>query len=135
MARMTGDQLLARSLKKCGAEVIFYLLGGPCLELVGECEKEGIKCIDTRDERGASLMAQAYSRVTGKAGICITAAGAGTTNAVTGVSNAFIDSTPVIAIGGSTALLTREVGVFQEIDLLSIMKPITKRAWQIGRTE
>lgn len=135
MTRMTGDQLLARSLKKCGTEVVFYLLGGPCLELVGECEKEGIKCIDTRDERGASLMAQAYSRVTGKAGICITAAGPGTANAVTGVSNAFIDGTPVIAIGGSTALLTREVGVFQEIDLLSIMKPITKRAWQIGRTE
>jgi acetolactate synthase-1/2/3 large subunit len=132
---MTGDQLLARSLKKCGTEVVFYLLGGPCLELVGECEKEGIKCIDTRDERGASLMAQAYSRVTGKAGICITAAGPGTANAVTGVSNAFIDGTPVIAIGGSTALLTHEIGVFQEIDLLSIMKPITKEAWQIGRTE
>jgi acetolactate synthase-1/2/3 large subunit len=135
MVRITGNQLLARSLKRCGTEVIFYLMGGPCLELVAECMALGIKCIDTRDERGAALMAQAYSRVTGKVGVCITAAGPGTTNSVTGIASAFLDCTPVLAIGGSTALLTREMDVFQEIDLLNIMKPITKRAWQIARTE
>lgn len=135
MTRITGNQLLARSLRKCWAEVIFYLMGGPCLELVAECMEQGIKCIDTRDERSAAMMAQAYSRITGKVGICITAAGPGTTNIVTGVGSAFLDCAPMIAIGGSTALLTREMDVFQEMDLASIMKPITKRAWQISRTE
>lgn len=135
MSRISGDQLLARSLRKCGTEVIFYLMGGPCLQTVAECIEQGIHCLDTRDERGAVLMAQAYSRVSGKTGVCITASGPATTNIVTGLANAFSDGAPLIAIGGSTALATREVGVFQELDQLQIMKPVTKRAWQIARTE
>ena len=135
MSRITGNVLLARALRHFEVDTLFYLMGGPINHLVDECQKLDIRCLHVRDERAAAMMAQAYARVTGKVGIAITSPGGATTNMLTGIGSAFLDCAPVIAIGGSTTLGTREMGAFEEIDITNIMKPITKRAWQIPKTE
>jgi acetolactate synthase-1/2/3 large subunit len=74
------------------------------------------------------MMAHAYSRLTGKPGICFAASGPGTTNLLTGIGNSFLDATPVVALGGSSPLRDNGKGAFQEMDQLSIFKPVTKWA-------
>ena len=100
MAELTGNEILARCLKAQGVKDIFYIMGGPMLDVETECIKEGIRLIDTRHEQGAAYMAQAYSRVTQGPGVCIGASGPGALNLGTGLANALIDCCPVIALGG-----------------------------------
>jgi len=92
------------------------------------CAKEGIRPIDVRHEQAAALMAQAYSRLLQKPGVCMAASGPGVINLTTGIANALIDCAPVVAIGGSSAISQFGRQVFQEIDQLAIMKTCTKWA-------
>ncbi len=135
MSQITGHLLMVNTLRHLGVDTIFFLGGGPITEVITESHKLGIKCIDVRDERAAAMMAQAYARVTGKPGVAVSSPAGAVTNMVTGISSALLDCAPVVAIGGSTALGTRELGAFEEIDATSIMKPVTKQAWQIPKTE
>src|SRR5215469_15070948 len=104
MAELTGNDIVARCLKAQGVKDIFYIMGGPMLDVETACIKEGIRLIDTRHEQGASYMAQAYSRVTQGPGVCIGASGPGALNLGTGLANALIDCCPVIALGGSSPI-------------------------------
>jgi thiamine pyrophosphate-dependent acetolactate synthase large subunit-like protein len=128
MAEITGSEILARSLKNEGTEILFFLMGGPMLLAESSCIKEGIRPLDVRHEQAAALMAQAYSRLLQKPGVCMAASGPGVINLTTGVANALIDCAPVVAVGGSSpvGLIGRQA--FQEIDQLAIMKPCTKWA-------
>jgi acetolactate synthase-1/2/3 large subunit len=135
MAKIKGAVILARALKSIGVEVVFSLPGGPMPGVVDECQKLGTKLIFVRHEQAAAMMAHAYSRVAGKTGVCITASGPATVNAATGVSVAFDDSAPLIAIGGSAAMHSRAMGSFEEMDQVALMRPITKSAWQIQSAE
>lgn len=135
MSKVTGNELLSRSLHRLGVETLFFLSGGPINDVIFGCQSLGIRCIDVRDERAAALMAQAYARVTGKPGIAIASPAGATTNMATGLGSAFLDCAPVIAIGGSCSLAMRETGAFEEIDVASVMRPITKQSWVIPRTE
>src|SRR5919109_1374579 len=83
------------------------------------------KSIDVRHEQAAAMMAHAYSRLTGKPGICFAASGPGTTNLLTGIGNSFLDATPVVALGGSSPLTQNSRGAFQEMDQVSIFKRVT----------
>jgi acetolactate synthase-1/2/3 large subunit len=74
------------------------------------------------------MMAHAYSRLTGKPGICFAASGPGTTNLLTGIGNSYLDATPVIALGGASPIKENSRGAFQEMDQLAIFKPVTKWA-------
>jgi thiamine pyrophosphate-dependent acetolactate synthase large subunit-like protein len=136
MAELTGSEILAKTLKNEGTDILYFLMGGPMLLTETCCIKEGIRPLDVRHEQAAAFMAQAYSRVLQKPGVCMAASGPGVINLTTGIANAFVDCTPVVAIGGScpVGLLGRQV--FQEIDQVAIMKPCTKwsdRVYNIKR--
>jgi len=128
MADLTGSEILGRSLKNEGTKDLFFIMGGPMMLAEQSCVKEGIRPIDVRHEQAAALMAQAYSRVLQKPGVCMAASGPGVINLTTGVANALIDCCPVVAIGGSSAIRQFGRQTFQEIDQLAIMKGVTKWA-------
>jgi len=124
MPKVTGNDLVAQSLKNEGVNTVFYLTGGPMSDVARLCIEMQLKSIDVRHEQAAAMMAHAYSRLTGKPGICFASSGPGTTNLLTGIGNSFLDATPVVALGGSSPITQNSRGVFQEIDQLSIFKPV-----------
>ena len=101
MPQVTGNDLVVQTLKNEGVDTVFYLTGGPMSDVAGLCLEMQFKSIDVRHEQAAAMMAHAYSRLTGKPGICFAASGPGTTNLLTGIGNSFLDATPVVALGGS----------------------------------
>src|SRR5580693_7432745 len=131
MAELTGSEILAKSLKNEGTDVIFFIMGGPMLLAESSCIKEGIRMIDVRHEQAAAFMGQAYSRLLQKPSVCMAASGPGVTNLITGMANALIDCAPVVAIGGSSPISQFGRQVFQEIDQLELMKGCTKFADRI----
>src|SRR3990172_12599897 len=126
MAELTGNDILGRALKNEGTKDLFFIMGGPMMHAETACAKEGIRQIDARQEQAAALMAQAYSRLTQKPSVCMAASGPGVINLTTGVANALIDCAPVVAIGGSSAIMQFGRQTFQEIDQLAIMRGCTK---------
>ena len=128
MAQLTGSEILARSLKNEGTDILFFLMGGPMLLAEAFCIQEGIRPLDVRHEQSAALMGQAYSRLLQKPSVCMAASGPGVINLTTGIANAFVDCAPVVAIGGSSPIGQFGRQVFQEIDQVAIMKPMTKWA-------
>lgn len=98
------------------------------LETAAHCVEDGIRMIDVRHEQAAAMMAQAYARVSNRVGVCMACSGPGVTNLTTGIANALVDCTPVVAIGGSTAIGHLQKGAFQEVDQVAIMRPVTKWA-------
>jgi thiamine pyrophosphate-dependent acetolactate synthase large subunit-like protein len=131
MAELTGSEILARCLKKEAVDDLFFIMGGPMLLAESSCIREGIRMIDVRHEQAAAFMAQAYSRLLQKPGVCMAASGPGVTNLVTGVANALIDCCPVVAIGGSSPVSQFGRQVFQEIDQVAIMRGCVKHADRI----
>jgi thiamine pyrophosphate-dependent acetolactate synthase large subunit-like protein len=99
MAQVDGSQLMAEGLKEESVDTIFYIMGGPNILLSMHAERLGIRLIDVRHEQAAAMMAHAYSRVTGKVGVCMGAGGPGAANLLTGMANAFLDACPVLGLG------------------------------------
>lgn len=124
---------LARALAASGTDTLFYLMGGPIVQLAGSAAREGIRTIDFRHEQGASFAAHAYARVTGRPGVITAASGPAVTNLVTGVSNAYQDCAPLVVLGGAAPLATVGMGEFQSFDQLAIMRPVTK--WAVRATD
>ena len=131
MATITGSEVLAKALRTQGVDTMFYLMGGPMLETEAACIKLGIRAIDHRHEQAASFAAHAWTRVMRRPGVCMGCSGPGATNLVTGVATAFTDCAPLVAIGGASPRVYQGMEAFQEIDQLSVMKPITKWAERI----
>ena len=131
MATAIGSQILARALRRLDLDTMFYLMGGPMLAAESACIEEGIRSIDVRHEQAAAMMAHAYGRVLNKVGVCMAASGPATMNLVTGVSNAWADAAPLLAIGGASPVSQFDKGAFQEMDQLSVFKPITKWAERV----
>ena len=126
MAKTTGNDLVVKSLKDEGVDTVFYLTGGPMVDVASRCIEIGFRSVDVRHEQAAAMAAHAYSRVLGKPGVCFAASGPGATNLITGVGNAFLDAVPVVALGGASALSQAGMGAFQEMDQIGMFKPITK---------
>ena len=131
MGKVSGNQLVVRALLDEGIDTAFYLTGGPIVDVAREALAAGIQCVDTRHEQAASMAAHAYSRVSGKPGVCFAASGPGTTNLITGVGNAFLDAVPVVTLGGASAISQDGMGAFQEMDQVGMFRPITKWAERI----
>jgi acetolactate synthase-1/2/3 large subunit len=125
---MTGNEILARALKDHGVDVIFFLMGGPMIDCENACSQREIRMIDVRHEQAAAMMANAYSRLRRRPAVCMACSGPGATNLVTGLANAFVDSAPVVAIGGSTPVSQSGMGAFQETDQVAVFRPITRWA-------
>ena len=125
---MTGNEILARALKEHGVDVIFFLMGGPMIDCENACSQREIRMIDVRHEQAAAMMANAYSRLRRRPAVCMACSGPGATNLVTGVANAFVDSAPVVAVGGSSPVSQSGMGAFQETDQVAVFRPITRWA-------
>ncbi|HUC61991.1 MAG TPA: thiamine pyrophosphate-binding protein [Alphaproteobacteria bacterium] len=126
--KITGGHLVAKALKNEGVEVIFTLCGGHIIDIYDGCLDEGIKIIDVRHEQVAAHAADGYARMTGRPGCAVVTAGPGTTDAMTGVANAFRAESPFLLIGGQSALTQHKMGGLQDLPHVDIMQPITKFA-------
>jgi len=137
MTEMSGAKALIESLEKQKTEVIFGILGGAVLPIYDLFYKSKLRHILCRHEQGAAHAADGYARASGKAGVCMATSGPGATNLVTGITNAYMDSSPVIALTGqvpSTGSNTSYVigrDAFQEADIIGITTPITKHNFQV----
>jgi len=134
MANITGNELVAETLKRIGITDFFFIMGGPINEVLTHSMKRGIRGVDVRHEQAAAMSAHAYARVTNKPGLCMGASGPGTINLTTGLANALIDCSPVVAFGGSSPVSEYGNGAFQEIDQVAVMKPVTKWANRVYET-
>jgi thiamine pyrophosphate-dependent acetolactate synthase large subunit-like protein len=130
MGEVFGYELVARALQNEGADTMFFIMGGPMLGAQDTCRSLGMRIIDVRHEQAAAMMANAYARVTGKAGVCSTASGPAATNLLTGLAHALNDAAPVIALGGASPIHHFHTEAFQEVDQLSMMRPACKWAGQ-----
>ena len=125
--KKTGAQILCESLIKEGVEVIFGILGGAVLPIYDTFPQyPQLRHILVRHEQGAAHAADGYARATHKVGVCLATSGPGATNLVTGIANAHMDSSPIIAITGQVAKPFIGKDAFQEIDITGITLPITK---------
>ena len=134
MANITGNELVAEALKRIGITDFFFIMGGPINDVLTHSMKRGIRGVDVRHEQAAAMSAHAYARVTNKPGLCMGASGPGTINLTTGLANALIDCSPVVAFGGSSPVSEYGNGAFQEIDQVAVMKPVTKWANRVYET-
>ena len=138
MAQVDGSRLIAEGLKEEGVDTIFYIMGGPTFDLTIHADRLGLRLIDVRHEQAAAMMAHAYSRVTRKTGVCMGAGGPGALNLLTGIANAYLDACPVLALGGASSVSLYEIGDFQELDQVSIFRPVCKwtaRIYQARRAK
>jgi acetolactate synthase I/II/III large subunit len=125
--KLTGAQIVCESLVKEGVEVIFGFPGGTLLPFYDTLPGyPQLRHILVRHEQGAAHAADGYARATGRPGLCCATSGPGATNLVTGIANAYLDSSPVIAITGQVARPFIGKDAFQEIDITGITLPITK---------
>lgn len=134
MAEVDGNALVVKALKDEGVDTVFYITGGPMVDVASKCIEIGFNSVDVRHEQGASMAAHAYSRVLGKPGVCFAASGPGVTNLITGVGNAYLDAVPVVALGGASAMSQDGMGAFQEMDQVGMFTPITKLAERVKDT-
>jgi acetolactate synthase-1/2/3 large subunit len=132
---ISGGHLVARALKAEGIDVIFTLCGGHIIDIYDGCLDEGIKIVDVRHEQVAAHAADGYARVTGKPGCAVVTAGPGTTDAITGIANAFRAESPMLLIGGQGALDQHRMGSLQDLPHVDILRPITKFASSVLTTE
>jgi acetolactate synthase-1/2/3 large subunit len=132
---ISGGHLVAKALKAEGIDAIFTLCGGHIIDIYDGCIDEGIKIYDVRHEQAAAHAADGYARVTGRPGCAVVTAGPGTTDAVTGVANAFRAESPFLLIGGQAALSQHRMGGLQDLPHVDIMQPITKFATSVPSTE
>ena len=125
--QMTGAQSLVRALESAGAEIAFGIPGGAILPAYDPLfDSKKLRHVLVRHEQGAGHAAEGYAMATGKVGVCIATSGPGATNLVTPISNAYMDSTPIVAITGQVASTMIGSDAFQEADIRGITMPITK---------
>ncbi|MFC2056265.1 biosynthetic-type acetolactate synthase large subunit [Chloroflexota bacterium] len=130
--KMTGGQIICESLVKEGVEVIFGILGGSILPLYDVLPQyPQLRHILVRHEQGAAHAADGYARATEKVGVCFATSGPGATNLVTGIANAHLDSSPIVAITGQVARPFIGRDAFQEVDITGITLPITKHNYLV----
>jgi acetolactate synthase-1/2/3 large subunit len=137
MTKMSGAKALIESLERQNVDVMFGILGGAVLPIYDLLCKSKIRHILCRHEQGAAHAADGYARASGKAGVCMATSGPGATNLVTGIANAYMDSSPIIALtgqvptGGANTSYMIGRDAFQEADIIGITTPITKHNFQL----
>ncbi len=134
--KLNGAQILCESLVKEGVEVIFGFPGGALLPLYDVLPQyPQLRHILVRHEQGAAHAADGYARATGKVGVCLATSGPGACNLVTGIANAHLDSSPIVAITGQVARPFIGKDAFQEIDITGITVPITKHSYLLLKAD
>lgn len=135
--KISGAEILMRSLINEGVETIFGYPGGSIMPVFDALydHADDFHGVLVRHEQGAVHAAQGYARSSGKVGVCIVTSGPGATNTLTGISDAILDSTPVVVIAGQVSTSVLGTDAFQEIDFVGITQPITKWSYQIRHPE
>ena len=133
---MKGAEAIVKSLEKEGVEVIFGIPGGvsiPLYDVLYDSKK--IRHILVRHEQAAAHAAEGYARVSGKTGVCHATSGPGATNLTTGIVDAYMDSSPIVALTGQVATPFLGKDAFQETDPVGITMPATKHNFQLRSVE
>ncbi len=128
---MKASDLFVRALETEGVRYIFGIPGEENLDLLNSLKDSNIKLVLTRHEQAAGFMAATYGRLTGKTGVCLSTLGPGATNLVTPAAYAQLGAMPILMITGQKPIKTSKQGHFQIIDVVDMMKPITKHAMTI----
>jgi acetolactate synthase-1/2/3 large subunit len=131
--KMRGARLLLEALFREGVDTIFGYPGGAVLHIYDELVHVAprIRHILARHEQGAIHMAEGYSKATGKVGVVLVTSGPGATNTVTGIANAYMDSTPLVIITGQVPRKLIGTDAFQEVDTIGITRPCTKYNYMV----
>ncbi|PTX01250.1 acetolactate synthase 3 large subunit [Pararhodobacter aggregans] len=131
-SQMTGAKMVVQALKDQGVEVVFGYPGGAVLPIYDELfQQNEIRHVLVRHEQGATHMAEGYARSTGKPGVVLVTSGPGATNAVTGITDALMDSIPMIVLSGQVPTFLIGTDGFQEADTVGITRPCTKNNWLV----
>jgi len=128
---MKASDLFVKALENEGVEYIFGIPGEENLDMLESLRGSKIKLILTRHEQGAGFMAATYGRLTGKPGVCLATLGPGATNFTTPAAYAQLGAMPMIMITGQKPIKKSKQGQFQIVDIVELMRPITKYARQI----
>jgi acetolactate synthase-1/2/3 large subunit len=121
-----ASDLFVECLESEGVRYVFGIPGEETLDLNESLERSSITFIPVRHEQGGAYMADMYGRLTGRAGVCLGTLGPGATNLVTSVADAFLDHSPLVALTGQADLERMHKESHQYIDVVSILKPVTK---------
>nr|WP_308648478.1 biosynthetic-type acetolactate synthase large subunit [uncultured Agathobacter sp.] len=134
--QLTGSQVIIECLKEQGVDTVFGYPGGAILNVYDELYKHPeIRHVLTSHEQGASHAADGYARSTGKVGVCFATSGPGATNLVTGISTAYMDSIPIVAITCNVGVSLLGKDSFQEVDIAGITTPVTKYSFIVKDVE
>ncbi|MHA1529119.1 MAG: acetolactate synthase 3 large subunit [Alphaproteobacteria bacterium] len=133
---MTGAEIVVKALKDQGVDVIFGYPGGAVLPIYDEIFRQNdIRHILVRHEQGATHAAEGYARSTGRPGVVLVTSGPGATNAVTGMTDALMDSIPIVVLTGQVPTFMIGNDAFQEADTVGITRPCTKHNWLVRDTD
>src|SRR4051812_16838853 len=123
---MKASDLLVKALEHEGVQTIFGLPGEENLDFVESLRGSSIRLVVTRHEQGAGFMAATWGRLTGRAGVCLATLGPGATNLVTAAAYAQLGAMPMLMITGQKPIKTSKQGHFQIVDVVDMMRPLTK---------
>ncbi len=133
---MTGARMVVQALIDQGVDTVFGYPGGAVLPIYDEIfQQNSIKHVLVRHEQGAVHAAEGYARSTGKPGVALVTSGPGATNAVTGLTDALMDSIPIIVLTGQVPTFMIGSDAFQECDTVGITRPCTKHNWLVKETD
>ncbi|MGR3461187.1 MAG: acetolactate synthase 3 large subunit [Roseovarius sp.] len=133
--QMTGARMVVQALRDQGVDVVFGYPGGAVLPIYDEIfQQNDIRHILVRHEQGAVHAAEGYARSTGKPGVVLVTSGPGATNAVTGITDALMDSIPIVVLTGQVPTFMIGNDAFQEADTVGITRPCTKHNWLVSDT-
>jgi len=133
---MTGAKMVVQALKDQGVDTIFGYPGGAALPIYDEVfQQNDIRHILVRHEQGAVHAAEGYARSTGKVGVVLVTSGPGVTNTVTGLTDALLDSIPILVISAQVPTFLIGSDAFQEADTVGITRPCTKHNWLVKDTD
>lgn len=136
MTEMNSGQAVIELLKAEGIQHIFGIVGSTFLDVLDRLyDDTSVEYINVRHEQGAAFMADGLARATGKPSACLVTSGPGATNLLTGIAAAYVAHSPVVAITGGPMSAHYDKDAFQEYDLVSMFKPVTKLSLQINQTE
>ncbi|WP_353472063.1 acetolactate synthase 3 large subunit [Salipiger sp. H15] len=134
--QMTGAKMVVQSLKDQGVDTVFGYPGGAVLPIYDELfQQNDIRHILVRHEQAAIHAAEGYARSTGKPGVALVTSGPGATNAVTGLTDALLDSIPIVVLSGQVPTFMIGSDAFQEADTVGITRPCTKHNWLVKETD
>jgi acetolactate synthase-like protein len=131
MSADNGGAIIGEVLARHGVQFVFTLCGGHISPILVGAKQRGIRIVDMRDEKNTVFAADAVARMTGIPGVAAVTAGPGVTNTITAIKNAQMAQSPVLLFGGATATILKGRGSLQDIDAMSVIKPIVKWATSV----